>query len=205
MSLPYFEPWVGSSYRANDDRLLVLEESHYGPASMPADSTRVLTQEYVDGEWRHRFWTNIMQVVSGRPHWEIDRTEFWERIAFYNYVQQPVAETAGVAPTSEMFAASKAAFFSVLDGLNPKTILVLSKRLWKNLPSEGRPGQNIRCCDGSRETWIYPFHGGQALAVWLPHPSYGFSWRRWHPCVLALQAASSNIPLHADAPQAARR
>ncbi|MDE2324326.1 MAG: hypothetical protein KGL51_06580 [Betaproteobacteria bacterium] len=146
-----------------------------------------------------------MQVVNGQPHLKIDRAEFWGKIAFYNYVQQPVAETAGVAPTSEMFTASRAAFFSVLDSLRPKTILVLSKRLWENLPSDGRPGRDIRCCGVNRETWVYPFNGGQALAAWLPHPSYGFSWRRWHPWVLALRAASSNIPLHADAPQAARR
>ena len=205
MSLPYFEPWVGSNYGTNDDRFLVLGESHYGPASMPANSTRVLTQEYADGAWSHRFWTNIMQVVNGQPHWKMDRAEFWSRVAFYNYVQQPVAETAGVAPTSEMFMASKEAFFLVLDSLRPKTILVLSKRLWENLPSEGKPGQEIRCGDVSRETWVYPYSGGQALAAWLPHPSYGFRWRRWYPCVLALRAAGSNIPLHADAPQAARR
>lgn len=205
MSLPYFDPWIGSNYDTHGDRLLVLGESHYGPDSIPANFTRVLTQKYVNREWSHRFWTNIMQVVSGRPHWEIDRAEFWGRVAFYNYVQQPVSETAGVAPTSEMFAASKAAFFSVLDGLRPKTILVLSKRLWENLPPEGGPSQEIQGGDVSRETWVYPFSGGKALATWLPHPSYGFSWRRWHPLVLALRAASSNISLHADAPQAMRR
>lgn len=192
MSQPYFEPWIGSNYGANDDRLLILGESHYGPASMPGNSTRELTQEYADGKWNHRFWTNIMQVVSGQPHWEIDRPEFWSRVAFYNYVQQPVVETAGIAPTPEMFTVSEAAFFTVLGSLCPKTILVLSKRLWENLPSAGRQGQNIHCGEIARETWIYSYKEGQALAAWLPHPSYGFSWRHWHPWVLALLAASSN-------------
>lgn len=201
MPFPYFEPWVGSNYGTNDDRLLILGESHYGPASMPGNSTKTLTQEYVDEKWNHRFWTNIMQVVNGQPHEEIDRAEFWRRVAFYNYVQQPVAETPGVAPACEMFTASKAAFFSVLDSLKPKAILVLSKRLWENLPSEGRPSQEIRCPDGSRESWVYAYNGGEALASWIPHPSYGFAWREWHPYVQALRSGSSNIPPLVDASQ----
>jgi hypothetical protein len=205
MSEAFFEPWVGDKYEAAGERLLILGESHYGPPSMPGNSTKALTQEYAEGLWNHRFWTNIMQVVLGQPHWEIDRADFWGIIAFYNYVQQPVAETAGVAPTSEMFSSSKAAFFSVLERLAPKSILVLSKRLWENLPSEGRPGPIIFSREAGRGTWIYPYSGGEALASWIPHPSYGFSWRQWHPWVDALRTASSNIPLHTDAPQAARQ
>ena len=205
MSRPFFSPWVGKEYNANTKRLLILGESHYGPPSMPGNSTILLTREYAEGLWNHRFWTNIMQAVLGKPHCEIDRVEFWNRVAFYNYVQQPVAETAGVAPTPDMFLASKAAFFSVLSELAPTSILVLSKRLWENLPSEGRPGLSISIGDTTRETWLYPIDGGEVLASWIPHPSWGFSWRRWHPLIAAIRAASSNIPLHTDAPQAARR
>lgn len=205
MSLPYFEPWIGCNYGTSINRLLILGESHYGSTSMSGNSTKVLTQQYVDGVWTHRFWTNIMQVVNGQPYWEIDRAEFWGRVAFYNYVQQPVAEMAGIAPTPEMFIASKEAFLSVLDRVTPKGILVLSKRLWENLPSEGTRGQDIHCGEVERETWIYPFNGGEALATWLPHPSYGFSWSRWHPLVLALLSVSSKILRHRDVPLAVRQ
>lgn len=205
MASPYFEPWVGRNYATNENRLLVLGESHYGKSSMSANFTKILIKEYIEGTWTHRFWTNIMQVVYGQPYWKIDRAEFWGKVAFYNYVQQIVAETAGVAPPPDMFTNSEAAFFSVLDSLRPKTILVLSKRLWENLPSDGRYGQEICLGNGSRGTWIYPYTKGEALATWLPHPSYNFSWHRWHPVVLALQTASSNIPLHTDALLAARR
>lgn len=199
MSLAYFEPWIGRNYETNGERLLILGESHYGPPSLPGNFTKVLTQEYADRLWNHRFWTNIMQTVRGQTHWNIDRAEFWGNVAFYNYVQQPVAETAGVAPTSEMFESSKEAFFSVLESLKPKTILVLSKRLWVNLPPEGRSGQDI--CSGvvSRGTWIYPYKGAEALAAWIPHPSYGFNWQNWHPWVDALRAASSNTSFNSDA------
>ena len=188
MPEPFFEPWVGHKYGDNGERLLILGESHYGPPSMPRNYTIALTQEYVDGS-NHRFWTNIMQVVLGVPHWEIDRAEFWANVAFYNYVQQPVAETAGVAPTPEMFSSSEAAFFFVLERLAPESVLVLSKRLWENLSSAGRPGPNIFCGEAAKETWIYSYRGGEALSSWIPHPSYGFSWRQWHPWVNALRTA----------------
>lgn len=191
---PYFEPWVGRNYQAGG-AFLILGESHYGPPDLPGNFTQVLTQEYADGEWNHRFWTNIMQAVMGRPYWEIDRNEFWASVAFYNYVQQPVAETAGVAPTSEMFMSSKTAFFSVLNRLKPKSVLVLSKRLWDNLPAGGRAAEDIRHEESRREALIYPHDGGEAIATWIPHPSYGFSWRRWHPWLARLRALNSDGPL----------
>jgi hypothetical protein len=135
-----------------------------------------------------------MQVVIGKPYWDIDRVDFWGGIALYNYVQQRVAETAGVPPTPAMFASSKDAFFSVLASLAPKTILVLSKRLWENLPSEGCEGPALVLDGSKRETWVYPYRGGKAVASWVPHPSYGFSWERWHPWVTTLRQAGSSIP-----------
>lgn len=181
-----FDPWVGRDYGAdlNRERLLVLGESHYGPANMPTNSTITLTQQYVQGKFRHRFWTNIMQVVTGRPYWTIDREAFWNGIAFYNYVQMPVGEGPGIAPTSEMFALSEPRFLDVLRETSPNVLLVLSKRLWVNIPRGfGQQGPTMGLAQIERETWIYSATQGSVLASWIPHPSYGFSWRRWNPCV----------------------
>lgn len=194
MTEPFFHPWIGQHYAHSPQRLLVLGESHYGPADMAGDSTVLLTQQYIDQIWSHRFWTNIMQVVAGRPYWELQRADVWHHIAFYNYVQQPVAETAGVAPDGAMFAASAEAFFTVLDRLAPHAVLVLSRRLWDNLPPAGRAGASLPLDDGERETWLYPAAGGETLATWIPHPSYGFNWSRWHPLVKALRTAAGRLP-----------
>ena len=184
IAAPFFIPWVGADYEASEERLLILGESHYGDESMPGNSTITFTQEYVDGQ-NHRFWTSIMQGVRGQPYWELDRKEFWKSVAFYNYVQQPVAETAGVAPSAEMFALSKEAFFSVLSQLAPKKILVLSNRLWENMPTDGLPGPLLSYGQDTRETLIYQYDGGKALACWVPHPSR-YSWPQWHPMIKAL-------------------
>jgi hypothetical protein len=189
MNSIYFKPWIGSNYDRNvNKRLLVLGESHYGPKNLPSDFTVNLTREYTRNEWSHRFWTNIMQVVDGRKHWEIDRNLFWSQIAFYNYIQEPVAETPGVAPSIGMWKKAEEPFFQVLEILRPTHVLVLSKRLWENMTSRSDPGSKLRLATEERDTRLFPYENGIAKATWLPHPSYGFSAERWHPWVVAFQS-----------------
>jgi len=189
----FFEPWKGSEYEHSRPRLLILGESHYGDISSDPDATRSLTAEYVDNKWSHRFWTNIMQVVAGAPKHEIDRSEFWNSVALYNYVQGSAGPTAGQAPPKELWASSEQAFFSVLERLQPERVLVLSRRLWRNMSSQGASGAELVVGGTAHETWIYDYRGGTAIASWVPHPSYGFSWRRWHPVVAALLGSNNSF------------
>lgn len=186
MNSVHFKPWIGRNYNKNlNSRLLVLGESHYGPKNLPTNFTISLTEEYVRYEWNHRYWTNIMQVIDGKKHWEIDRDTFWCEIAFYNYIQRSVAETPGVAPTIEMWQEAETPFFEVLEALKPTHTLVLSKRLWENMTSQGEPGVNFKLDTNERETWNFAYKNGMTKATWLPHPSYGFSAKSWHPWVMA--------------------
>jgi hypothetical protein len=189
----YFQPWVGSQYGTTDRlRLLILGESHYGPKASGKEFTITLTREYANYEWNHMFWTNIMQAVDGKHYWEIDRKTFWEKVAFYNYIQEVVADNARVAPTTAMLANAVEPFWEVLNQLAPTHILVFSKRLWENLPTIWEQGPMIDFGDKVRETRKYPIAGRYALTTWLPHPSYGFSARYWHSLIskfLALDTA----------------
>jgi len=180
----YFRPWVGKKFgNKQGKRLLILGESHYG--SIGRDSTIVWTREYIQQKWNHRFWTNIMQVVDGRRYWEIDREDFWAKVAFYNYIQEPVGETPGIKPSEEMLERAKEPFFEILNHLKPFHILVLSKRLWENMTfNKDSQGAKLNLNGEERETWIYSYDGGSAKATWLPHPSYYFSAQNWHPWVL---------------------
>ena len=136
----YFKPWVGKNYSKQPIKLLILGESHYADRKPSPTFTIDLTREYSNGEWKHRFWTQIMQVVSGKPHWKIDKEDFWNKYAFYIYIQDIVAESAGISPSQEMIKAAYTPFFEVLTALKPSHILVLSKRLWESLPNEGTEG-----------------------------------------------------------------
>ena len=180
----YFKPWVGKSYGKNAVKLLILGESHYAEKKTSQNFTIELTLEYANGELKHRFWTQIMQVISGKPHQEIDKKEFWGNYAFYNYIQDVVAVSAGVKPTKKMVEAAREPFFEVLLELKPSHVIVLSKRLWESLPNDGVSGESIRIGNDERETWIYTVADHLVKATWLPHPSYGFSASKWHPWVV---------------------
>ena len=67
----------------------------------------------------------------------MDKSEFWERVAFYNYVQT-FSSAARVRPSPEAWGDHVAveAFQEVLDVLEPDRILVLGKDLWRSLPSD---------------------------------------------------------------------
>jgi hypothetical protein len=193
MNVPFYMPWKGDIYESSSPRLLLLGESHYGDAAEHGNATIQLTQDYISGEMNHRFWTDTMNAVRGKPSSVEDRTTFWQSVAFYNFVQKSAGASAGIAPTKEMFDASVEAFFTMLDELKPRAILVLSTRLWNNLPGTGHRSQEGPLLeDGgkTRSTWIYNHTDGQALATWIPHPSLYFSWRRWHPWIEALKKAS---------------
>ncbi|MBI5442722.1 MAG: hypothetical protein HY900_16100 [Deltaproteobacteria bacterium] len=167
----HYTPWIGENYGAANvtgTRLLVLGESHYGDGD--PDATVRYTQAYVDGQ-NHRFWTSIMQLVLGRPGYEIDRREFWHSVSFYNFIQEPVGDGPRWRPTSEMWARSQGPFEEVLNELKPRRILVLGAALWDNLPSFGRQGRGLHALGEPKDTWIYPYAGGEALSTWVFHPS----------------------------------
>lgn len=194
MSMPFYTPWKGNAYCSASPKLLILGESHYGKGADCGDATVQLTQQYVVGKMNHQFWTNTMNAVEGTPGSIDQRAAFWHSVAFYNFVQQSAGATAGIAPTKDMFEASIGAFFTVLGDLKPQAILVLSTRLWNNLPGSGdqsHEGPPLQHAGKTRRTWVYGYASGQALATWVPHPSRHFSWVRWHPWIEALKKAST--------------
>lgn len=94
----HFLPWIGSKYPKSSLKLLVLGESHYSDERQRPDFTRREIKGYVEGRFNYRFWTQIGQVITGKPHWEINRASFWSGIAFYNYVQEIAVNAARQPP-----------------------------------------------------------------------------------------------------------
>lgn len=177
----YFQPWIGKNYWSQERRILLLGESHYGEPDQRPSLTRDLTQGYVGG-WNHRFWTGLMRMVEG-PDKPIDRKIFWEKVAFYNYVQAIVGEKAGIAPEPRHFEESAAAFYSVLNYLKPTHVLVVEKRLRLHMPEKIFSQRRSVILGGMpREVSVIGYGEGQALASWTNHPSRS-SPKKWHPVV----------------------
>jgi hypothetical protein len=185
---PFFSPWKGDIYGSKDVRLLILGESHHGTNPTPDWTVNVVRRYIANKETESWFptFTKIGQVVTGRKRSEIDRSQFWNSIAFYNYVQEVVAGFArGPRPTPEMFTRSQPAFQEVISELRPTHILALGMHLWRNMPPSSNAHGVLACEGKSSDCRHYASRDSShhALAIGIKHPSAGFSAPAWHPLV----------------------
>ena len=135
-------PFVGTGYFDGEwmGRLLILGESHYHDTSdVRSDFTETLMMDIASGKWKKRYWTSLSRLVTGKPTREIDRSKFWNSVAFYNYVQFIVGAKSRVRPDAGMWENSKAPMLEVLHTLKPDRILVCGIELGKHLPDIPSP------------------------------------------------------------------
>jgi hypothetical protein len=181
LHMPAFRPWIGERYCTEGYegvRLLIVGEAQYagnfageGPqrgGERPDDtsSTEGLVRDLgIKGPEKHRpFWTKVAKVVLGRSRGEAltshDREGFWNRVAFYNYIQwwMPKARSR---PTNAMWVEAKGPFRHTVDELEPHLIIALGFELHKRLRS-------------------IPIGPSDTDLVRIRHPSsMGFSYFEW--------------------------
>jgi hypothetical protein len=166
-----FKPWVGKKYYNQGlygIKILFLGESHYGTKGKEkADTTiNVVKRLGLCEERCHRFFTITAKFALLKGSKERisrkERREFWEQVAFYNYIQEFVANGARKRPTKEMWESSREALLDVVKHLEPQLIIVLGKELNKNLPPLP---ENIHICK-------------------VNHPSSGFKYSQWIPVLM---------------------
>lgn len=162
-----FDPWIGNRYASDGiggTRLLILGEAHYGPTNgergtYTEEMIRLLGQQH-----RFRFYTTTQRLVSGGHGWlsNAERRDFWERVAFYNYIQSFAGSGPRIRPTPEMWSAARDPFLTTLAEVNPQVLLVLGRELRYHLPDLP---PHLRVCA-------------------VPHPSSrGFRYANWQPAV----------------------
>lgn len=173
-----FEPWEGSKYRSGGlegVRVLILGESHYGDVGTESAACTIETVKDLGQERRNRFFTVTQKLVSGinPEEWVPDKTrvEFWESVAFYNYVQSFPGDKSRMRPTQEMWANAATPLLKTLQELRPQVMVVLGLELQSHLPEIP---SGIRVCN-------------------VPHPSSrGFQYERWQPVVKTAISAARN-------------
>lgn len=162
-----FKPWIGDKYQSeglDGLRLLILGESHYGEnGTEHPDFTRDVVKS-LGQENRHRFFTTTAKVVLGMGSSHISdtkRADFWDRVAFANYIQTFVAEDADSRkrPTEEMWKEARKALPTTIEKTNPDAIVVLGLEVERHLPE--LPNS-------------LPHHG-------IKHPSQYFEYAEWQP------------------------
>lgn len=180
-------PWVGERYLRPANlkyRTLILGESNY---TEPQKFTSQLVINCVkddnskgeqgverDTTGFCRFSTKIRRVVFGRDE-KIHPSEFWNDVAFYNFVQSLVGLNARERPTPQMWQNSTSAFGEVVNVLNPERVLVLGKANWRNLLShfphrfDGQYAGELTL-------------GNNTVKIgYVNHPSSSLSYAKWHP------------------------
>lgn len=161
-----FQPWVGKCYKEVNRfgaRILVLGESHYGTQEDLSPDFTIGVVEALARRERHPFFTKVSKVLLGldSSQWisDEDRSEVWDHVAFYNFVQCFVSDQARVRPGQDMWRDSSDAFLQIIEMLKPDLVLVLGKELGENIPN---------------------LHSDIEICV-IQHPSTGFSYEKWNP------------------------
>ena len=141
-----FRPWKGAQYDQGigGAKTLILGESHYHSCDDDPACAQVSNRHH-----RHQTATcDVVQYWKTHPHrspvsyrvpavFDMPKEEFWNRVAFYNFLQSFAGTGARMRPKREQWQSvqSHRAFQSVLDELLPDRILVLGKETWAHLPS----------------------------------------------------------------------
>lgn len=190
-----FLPWIGPQYgssTAGEPRILVLGESHWGnPNCRYPEFTRDVVRRAVF-EGRDRFFTKVAKLVRGVPVGAYLDTpsyrDFWNRVVFYNYVQELVGPTHDCRPAPAQWETGKAPFLQLIREQRPQAIVVLGKELWANLPSPAQPTSESDAAGQKFEVHWYDCGQGQfAAAAWVNHPSsWGWRYQPWPPRVARL-------------------
>jgi hypothetical protein len=143
-----FMPWFGQSYSAGIEvgdghaarrlKLLILGESHYGAPKALGFTRYILRSQWGDESVKAgakiEYFRRIAELVVGSTRLEADGLEnFYQSVAFYNYVQESMA-TSSQRPTAPQYEAGYTAFLKVADALQPDLILVTGFTLWDHLP-----------------------------------------------------------------------
>jgi hypothetical protein len=132
-------PWIGEFYESNKllpYRTLILGESNY-TTEENFDFNLVIAcikdhiGENSDDNFS-RFATKTRRVILGRET-KVTAKEFWENVAFYNFIQFRVGDLSKQRPTQKMWNDSILAFEELVNNIKPERILVLGQENWTNL------------------------------------------------------------------------
>ena len=138
-----FKPWVGENYTAGfkGKKVLILGEAHYCDTTADCDDCypgqknkcNSFTIDFIDGQLsgvhkRFSFFSKLTRLFIGDDSDNEAVKQFWDSVAFYNYIQRTVGEKARVRPSAEMWNEAILPFKEVMDELDPNFLLILGNR-----------------------------------------------------------------------------
>lgn len=147
----FFKPWIGENYWTNGYkglRILVIGNSHYCSCRDKCeccgidgygfdyegceDMTTAIVEKYLDRkQWEcwMRTYQNFEYALYGQKTNRNKSQKIWNSIAFYNYLQTAVSDWKDQG-NDEDYNNSEAAFWEVLEYLQPDCIIMWGNRVW---------------------------------------------------------------------------
>lgn len=194
-------PWVGKNYRNSPYKVLILGESHY---TTNEDGT--FCREEYDRCLKDRNYTRevINSVIKEDYSWSMydglhklfcissqnDRVEFWSKIAFFNFIQEPMKSSNQLA-SDENYKDAWFCLHDVFDVLHPDICIFLGVTDWY---CNGYLKQKGIKCDiidepktGNCTPWrleMTTLNEFKAKGYAIRHPSRGFSASTWRNFLL---------------------
>ncbi len=185
MSLIKFSPWIGSEFRRQEIRLLLLGESHHAYEDEGVDEqlTRLVVECYINAtshEPWHDYFSKLSRLVRGRdyPLNHDSKEKFWNSVSFYNYIQEIVDDHGhGARPTPDMWSTAMEPFGEVVRLLKPTHVIVTGVDLWWHV-SGGKPFADTDVVFSWEPSEAVTIRGCCARAIGIVHPSGGMSYDR---------------------------
>jgi hypothetical protein len=163
--------------------------SHYpweGHEKIPDDFiTNEVIRHWSTSQRTEKFFTTIFATCRGHLPNDKERIEFWNSVAYYNYIQEFVGDSPRQSHPYELWPRYEPAFAEVLSRLKPQLVLVIGRLNWGNIPDlTGWEGHKLEDAPEPKyaDTWWYSVGGRQtALAFHIKHPSAGYNFRKFAP------------------------
>lgn len=207
-----FLPWVGKNYHLGIGpqqlKVLVLGESHYcyelGNGQCPGCSVQNciklgFTREdfhnqtigYIDelvnsytGAQYQQTGICFERAVMGKVLSEAERSDFWNRLIFYNYVQKDLPKKEGERTpiTKNDLIGSEEAFREVLTHYQPDRIVVWGSRVFNLLPEWNGQYSTLAIEENQTDIWTYNIENKLIPCMKVHHPSTptGKALIHWH-------------------------
>lgn len=170
------EPWIGSRYSKQELKTLVLGLSLYS-GYVKKGRVKKMISAIRDESWRWAFFTKIFNTFNIN---NLEWSDFWESIAFYEYLQYAFQEPKQKIEEHHWDNAVEP-FTQVIKKIKPDIILALGKENYKRLPDYGDYYTTIKYEDIEMQVWKYNLAGKEMFVCEITHPSYGkgFSPEIW--------------------------
>jgi len=135
-------PWIGENYFNEEERLLILGVSTYFKDSQSKkDCVKDFIKSICNGDKR-RGSIYLIKTENLLKNKKETSKNFWNRISFYNYVQEITDMPKQKSPEEYLEFANKA-LIEILKKLMPDKVIVIGHKLFQNLPDKFEKEKSI--------------------------------------------------------------